>query len=246
MLLDRDNVASVKVKAFTFGPKLMTAPLGKRAARKADTVVALMQAARDLFRDRGYEATRMEDIAAVAGIAVGTLYNYFESKADLLLAIVVDADRACIAAAEELFESLPDDPAEALAVIALHDSRHSLDALDKTGWRQVLAATLTGPDSAFARAYAATTFELESLFVRVVQRLQTKGQLRSDLSAKACAGVIFAAKYTRFIEHVSDETAVFADHERDVRTVIRLCIQGLAPNVPVPVHQDATQGETSA
>jgi AcrR family transcriptional regulator len=48
-------------------------------------------AALALFVERGYANTRLEDVAARAGISKGTLYLYFENKAELFKAVVREA-----------------------------------------------------------------------------------------------------------------------------------------------------------
>jgi AcrR family transcriptional regulator len=48
----------------------------------------LLAAALDLFVDRGYAATRLEDVARRAGVSKGTLYLYFENKEELFKAVV--------------------------------------------------------------------------------------------------------------------------------------------------------------
>ncbi|WP_136798986.1 MULTISPECIES: TetR/AcrR family transcriptional regulator [Desulfosediminicola] len=53
--------------------------------RKADERRAtLIKAAGKLFAEKGYEATTMDEIAAAANCAKGTLYHYFSNKAELL------------------------------------------------------------------------------------------------------------------------------------------------------------------
>ncbi len=49
---------------------------------------ALLAAALDAFFERGFSATRMEDIAARAGVSKGALYLYFVSKEALFAALV--------------------------------------------------------------------------------------------------------------------------------------------------------------
>ena len=61
---------------------------GLRARQKALRHQRILAAALRLFRDASYDAVRTEDIAAAAEVSVGTLYNYFENKGDLLLALV--------------------------------------------------------------------------------------------------------------------------------------------------------------
>jgi AcrR family transcriptional regulator len=47
----------------------------------------IMQSAMENFSKKGFDRTRMEDIAAAAGLAKGTLYLYFKDKEDLFYAI---------------------------------------------------------------------------------------------------------------------------------------------------------------
>ena len=49
---------------------------------------AILEAARDLFAEQGYEA-QMDDIARAAGVGVGTVYRHFPTKEDLLQALMV-------------------------------------------------------------------------------------------------------------------------------------------------------------
>jgi AcrR family transcriptional regulator len=54
-------------------------------ANGAQTRQRLLRAAADVFARRGYDGTRVADIAAEAGLSNGALYAYFSSKAELLL-----------------------------------------------------------------------------------------------------------------------------------------------------------------
>ncbi|MDB5824745.1 MAG: TetR/AcrR family transcriptional regulator [Herminiimonas sp.] len=56
--------------------------------RKEARPQELLDAALDLFVERGYAATRLEDVAAQAGVSKGTLYLYFANKEDLFKAVV--------------------------------------------------------------------------------------------------------------------------------------------------------------
>lgn len=59
------------------------------ARRRKDARPAeLLEAALDTFRARGFAATRMEDIAARAGVSKGTIYLYFPSKEAIFEALV--------------------------------------------------------------------------------------------------------------------------------------------------------------
>jgi AcrR family transcriptional regulator len=59
-----------------------------RAERQAARREAILSAALDEFSSRGFAATRLDDIAARAGVAKGTIYLYFRDKEDLFHELV--------------------------------------------------------------------------------------------------------------------------------------------------------------
>ena len=61
---------------------------GARQRRKDARPQELLDAALDLFVERGFAATRSEDVAARAGVSKGTLYLYYPSKEELLKEVI--------------------------------------------------------------------------------------------------------------------------------------------------------------
>src|ERR1051326_1360763 len=64
-----------------------------RARRKPESLGRLKQAARKLFVERGYDATRPQDIAREAGLGHGTFYLHYADKRACFLSFVDDARR---------------------------------------------------------------------------------------------------------------------------------------------------------
>jgi AcrR family transcriptional regulator len=56
--------------------------------RKEARPAELLAAALELFTERGYAATRLDDVAKRAGVSKGTVYLYFSSKEDLFKAVI--------------------------------------------------------------------------------------------------------------------------------------------------------------
>ena len=56
--------------------------------RKEARPQELLASAIDLFVERGFAATRLEDVARRAGVSKGTLYLYYTNKEDLFKAVV--------------------------------------------------------------------------------------------------------------------------------------------------------------
>ena len=69
-------------------PPPIPAPAQRRARRKEARPGELLEAALALFVEKGFAATRVEEVAAHAGVSKGTLFLYFPSKEDLFKAVV--------------------------------------------------------------------------------------------------------------------------------------------------------------
>jgi AcrR family transcriptional regulator len=66
-------------------PKPSAPRAGKRERNKEETKERILKAALELFRERGLDGTTTKRISNRAGIAQGTLFNYFKTKEDLAL-----------------------------------------------------------------------------------------------------------------------------------------------------------------
>src|SRR3954465_1583853 len=68
-------------------------PLGRKAR---ETRNRLLQAAYAQFAETGYRSTKVGDISERAGTSLGTFYQYFRSRADVMTTLVADAVRATL------------------------------------------------------------------------------------------------------------------------------------------------------
>jgi len=62
----------------------------RRERRKRETRAAFLKAALESFHEKGISATRIEDITERADVAKGAFYNYFESKTELVYALLME------------------------------------------------------------------------------------------------------------------------------------------------------------
>ena len=103
-----------------------------RRRRKEARPQELIQAALELFVSKGYAATRLEDVAARAGVSKGALYLYFDNKEALFEAVI----------REGIVPTL--DAGEALLAAYQGDSAGLVRALLFTWWERVGATPLAG------------------------------------------------------------------------------------------------------
>ena len=87
----------------------------KHERRKQARPGELLDAALDLFVEKGFAATRAEEVAARAGVSKGTLFLYFQSKEELFKAVIRENLSDHFREWSEEFESFEDSSAEMVA-----------------------------------------------------------------------------------------------------------------------------------
>jgi AcrR family transcriptional regulator len=86
-------------------------PRGRPAIPAEVQRARLLSAARRAFQKEGYEKTRVADIVREAGMSSRSFYEFFDSKDDLVAAVVQEQGRAFIRRLQEIFEKA-NDPLE--------------------------------------------------------------------------------------------------------------------------------------
>jgi AcrR family transcriptional regulator len=91
----------------------------RRQRRKEARPAELAAAALSLFIEKGFAATRLDEVAARAGVSKGTLYLYFDSKEALFKAVIEEGVVPLFEEFEAKLETLKDDPERLLREILL-------------------------------------------------------------------------------------------------------------------------------
>lgn len=139
---------------------------------------AILDAAEDVFSRAGFHEAKMADIAERAGVATGTLYNYFKSKDHVFEALSersYQAFSAVVAPAAELSAPLQRLTAIVDAVFDFLEQRGALFAIhvERLGGR---LSQPTKPEPG--------RDELSALITATIIEAQAQGLLRSDIAAE--------------------------------------------------------------
>jgi AcrR family transcriptional regulator len=144
----------------------------------AETRERLLRAAADVFAERGYDGTRVADIAAAAGVSNGALYAHFPSKADLLVAALRTHGRHLLG---QLFAADPDRPVVDLLLTVGRSLPRCRDALI------VEALVAARRDEDVAGPMREYTGERADWLAGLVDLAQTRGELDAAVSPRALA-----------------------------------------------------------
>ena len=156
------------------------APRAERADSAANRE-RILAAARQAFASRGLDA-EVKEIAALAGVGVGTLYRHFESRDDLLRAVITGTRADLLARIETALETTA--PVEAFRAVI----RAAAEVFERFG-----ALTELAISGRLIEYHADRQEEFNAAFARLLQRGIRDGSFRPDLDIEttiaALAGV---------------------------------------------------------
>ncbi|WP_182887102.1 TetR/AcrR family transcriptional regulator [Microbispora sp. H10885] len=147
----------------------------------AETRERLLRAAAEVFARRGYDGTRVADIAAVAGVSNGALYAHFGSKAELIAAALHAHGPGLLA---ELLAADPARPVADLLVAVGRRLPHRQDARSSLIAEALVAARR---DEDVARPMREYVGERAGWLTGLVRAAQDDGEIDPALPAGALA-----------------------------------------------------------
>jgi AcrR family transcriptional regulator len=190
--------------------------LSRRERKKQETHHRLMMAALHLFREQGYDATTVAQIAGAADVAKGTFFNYFETKEAILPALA----EWRLHQLEDVLLPEWDAPASPVARIKLALRLVADDPLsDPRLTRRLLAAR-------WHRLDVRPVHALTNVLAEQVRQAQAAGEIRTDLDAAYLGGVIRAVFFQQLMMyHCGHHPAPLPDM---LDAAVDLLLEGLA------------------
>ena len=179
---------------------------GLRQRQKADREQRILTAAAELFREVGYEGAKIEAIAERAGVSPGTIYNYYQNKGDLLVAIVAMEVNEVLKAGALHIGRRHQSAARAVDKLVEIYIGHSLVYLSKEMWREAMATATRQPLSPFGRIYSGLDERLAEQVCALLDELKRTGLLAADTDTTGAGKLIFNNLNMMFMVFVKAET----------------------------------------
>lgn len=158
----------------------------KRDEKKRLTQARLVEAAMVCFSEDGYEGTTVEAITKRAGVAKGTFFNYFETKADVLLYVGAIQEDWML----EQIQRIESDPGDSVldSLMELMVATATRLPLSRPLVRAMFQATLQTPEESDIQVNYFTRVALA--LIPLFEKGQARGELTQRMSAYQMAGLI--------------------------------------------------------
>jgi len=177
----------------------------RRQRRKEARPSEIIQAARELFIERGFGATRIEDVARRAGVAKGTLFVYFPTKQDLFRAVAQSVLAVDLERLQHVAANL-DPPIADLVPVLLAQAAYVGESGVPAIIRLLISEARAFPDLAQVW-HDEVLSKVMGLLTSVIARAQARGELRpgdARLYAFSIAGPMLAAMLYREVFGAGD------------------------------------------
>lgn len=185
-------------------------PADAAPRRRADALRnerAVLDAAARVFTDRGVDAP-VREIAAAAGVGMGTLYRHFPTRVDLVVAVYRHQVEACAAAGPALLASAPTPFAALLTWVH--------EFVDFLGTKHGLAAVWQGDEAGYSALHQMFLDRLLPALDALFEAAAASGELVADV------------RPYELLRAVGDLVAwAPQDPDYDVRRMVTLLVNGL-------------------
>ena len=195
----------------------------RKEARPGEIVTAAL----GVFVERGFAATKLDDVARRAGVTKGTMYLYFDSKEALFKAVVREAVIPTIERGEQLIAAHQGSARELLAELIRGWWRLTGESPASGLPKLMISEAANFPE--VARFYHQEVVQRgRRLFARVLERGIASGEFRAVDVPYALRSIGFAIMFAAVWKHsiACHETETF-DFERFITTHIDVVLRGI-------------------
>ena len=168
-------------------PAIRPQKLTRRAIAKQQTREKVLQAAREMFIERGYEGATIRDIARAAGMSTGAVFASFTDKPELFDAILSDEFAALI---DPMQDAALTAPSAREALVAMFGAAYRAHTAQLPLIQAALAASWTRTPEAEKLRHDSLR-PLRALVTQVLERGAERGELTTRFDLRLVSDVIW-------------------------------------------------------
>ncbi len=200
---------------------------GLRERQRRERRESILDAAGHLFNRLGYDATPIEAVAERAGVSAATVYNYFGSKLNIIMALARRHQEACQAERLAFVRNPPADPVAAVRQFTALLLEQSRRLLDRDCWRVIYASFHQQPGGpGFVTAESLNATILVN-YQEMLGLLAERGLLRRDSDTAALSQVLLAIMAYNWRRFLGDADMTLEQVKEAVDRQVVVVLRGL-------------------
>jgi len=175
---------------------------GLREKKKKKRQERIFLSAIHLFNSKGYSQTTMKDIAEKAQLGVGTLYNYFSSKSDLLLEIMEQKLDHMVKESQNFTQDLLDSEKNGAAVLKefMNYYLNYFFLLNKDKWSEAFLEIFSS--SSYIQKGVRMDLRIIEQIKSLLNKLKNKRMIAQDVNVDAASFVFYSILGFQFMGYV--------------------------------------------
>lgn len=176
-----------------------------RQINKANRQKQVVANAARFFSSIGYDLTSIDMVAKRSNMSPATIYNNFENKIGLLLAVLIEEGEEVQRIGEQLItERKQADVIIIYRLIELYVD-HPMEFMNKSCWRQALAASTASSNKKFTREYQNVDKRLKHQLIDLMHALQKEHTFVSQVDPASLGAIIWNNVDQMFTDFISSE-----------------------------------------
>ena len=190
-----------------------------RAHQKAQRRELIEIAAKNLFVEKGFELASIEEIASLAMVSQATVYNYYGSKDELLLAIVARGEVGVAQKDSDFSDrAISENPVDLVTEVIMSNVHDTISTLSRELWGNVIAYVATTADKTVAPRYIETIAGgLGTAIFHVLESYQKQEKISSNIDVEYLSHFLTRNERIQFLNFIYLKDMSIADLGNSIR-----------------------------
>jgi len=198
--------------------------MGRREEKKEELKRKILSGAESVFMREGFEMSTMEKIAAEANVGLGTAYNYFRSKEELFIQVMVSQTEK-----PDEYPVDPDltrSPAEDLAERIIKQSA-VIRRFSRNVWRTIIGISFNNmkKDNSLLSKLVQADLQAMDKIGQLIDNYKTQGILRTDEDTDLLVEMIYGMLFMQFMIFLYTDQLSYEDACERIRRGIRYILK---------------------
>ncbi len=176
-----------------------------RQTNKKNRQKHIVASAARLFSSAGYSKTTIEMVAERSSVSPATIYNNFENKTGLLLAVLIDEGEGVQQIGEKIITQRQHRDVQTIHRLINLYVDHPMEFMNKSCWREALAASIAASNNKFTQEYQNVDKQLKIQLITLVHSLYEEQAFLRQVDPQSLGEIIWNNVDQMFTDFIVDE-----------------------------------------